>query len=52
VVFGFAKAHPQPRHLPRLPAPGERLGQIAVADESHEIAAIPELLRVLDLKGA
>ena len=28
------------------------LGQAAVADGSHEIAAIPELLRVLDLKGA
>jgi predicted transposase YbfD/YdcC len=28
------------------------LGQRAVADGSHEIAAIPELLRVLDLKGA
>jgi predicted transposase YbfD/YdcC len=28
------------------------LGQEAVADGSHEIAAIPKLLRVLDLKGA
>jgi predicted transposase YbfD/YdcC len=28
------------------------LGQRAVADGSNEIAAIPELLRVLDLKGA
>jgi len=28
------------------------LGQEAVADGSHEIAAIPELLRVLDLTGA
>jgi predicted transposase YbfD/YdcC len=28
------------------------LGQQAVADGSHEIAALPELLRVLDLKGA
>jgi predicted transposase YbfD/YdcC len=28
------------------------LGQVAVADGSHEIAAIPELLKVLDLKGA
>ncbi len=28
------------------------LGQVAVADGSHEIAAMPELLRVLDLKGA
>jgi predicted transposase YbfD/YdcC len=28
------------------------LGQVAVADGSNEIAAIPELLRVLDLKGA
>jgi predicted transposase YbfD/YdcC len=28
------------------------LGQQAVADGSHEIAAIPELLRVLDLHGA
>jgi predicted transposase YbfD/YdcC len=28
------------------------LGQQAVADGSHEIAAIPELLKVLDLKGA
>jgi predicted transposase YbfD/YdcC len=28
------------------------LGQQAVADGSHEIAAIPELLNVLDLKGA
>src|SRR5215207_65881 len=28
------------------------LGQEAVADGSHEIAAIPELLKVLDLKGA
>ncbi len=28
------------------------LGQQAVADGSHEIAAVPELLRVLDLKGA
>ncbi len=28
------------------------LGQVAVADGSNEIAAIPELLRVLDLSGA
>jgi predicted transposase YbfD/YdcC len=28
------------------------LGQEAVADGSHEIAAVPELLRVLDLTGA
>ncbi len=28
------------------------LGQQAVADGSHEIAAVPELLRVLELKGA
>ena len=28
------------------------LGQVSVADGSNEIAAIPELLRVLDLKGA
>jgi predicted transposase YbfD/YdcC len=28
------------------------LGQRAVADGSHEIAAVPELLRVLELKGA
>lgn len=28
------------------------LGQVSVADGSHEIAAIPELLRVLDLAGA
>jgi len=28
------------------------LGQVAVADVSQEIAAVPELLRVLDLKGA
>jgi predicted transposase YbfD/YdcC len=28
------------------------LGQQEVADGSHEIAALPELLRVLDLKGA
>ena len=28
------------------------LGQEAVADGSHEIAAIPELLKVLGLKGA
>lgn len=28
------------------------LGQVSVADGSHEIAAVPELLRVLDLKGA
>jgi predicted transposase YbfD/YdcC len=28
------------------------LGQQAVADGSHEIAAIPELLKVLELKGA
>ena len=28
------------------------LGQRAVADGSHEIAAIPELLKVLELKGA
>jgi predicted transposase YbfD/YdcC len=28
------------------------LGQVSVADGSHEIAALPELLRVLDLKGA
>ena len=27
------------------------LGQAAVADNSHEIAAVPELLRVLDLRG-
>jgi predicted transposase YbfD/YdcC len=31
---------------------GLALGQVAVADGSHEIAAIPELLRALDLKGA
>jgi predicted transposase YbfD/YdcC len=31
---------------------GVVLGQVAVADGSHEIAAVPELLRVLDLKGA
>jgi predicted transposase YbfD/YdcC len=30
---------------------GVALGQVAVADGSHEIAAVPELLRVLDLKG-
>lgn len=28
------------------------LGQVSVAAGSHEIAAVPELLRVLDLKGA
>ena len=28
------------------------LGQVSVADGSHEIAAVPELLRVLDLEGA
>jgi predicted transposase YbfD/YdcC len=28
------------------------LGQVAVADGSHEIAALPELLRALDLAGA
>ena len=28
------------------------LGQVTVADGSHEIAAVPELLRVLDLNGA
>jgi predicted transposase YbfD/YdcC len=28
------------------------LGQVAVAEGSHEIAAIPELLAVLDLRGA
>ena len=28
------------------------LGQVSVADGSHEIAAVPELLRVLDLAGA
>src|SRR5262249_43531002 len=31
---------------------GVALGQVAVADGSHEIAAVPELLAVLDLKGA
>lgn len=31
---------------------GVALGQEAVADGSHEIAAVPELLRVLDLSGA
>jgi predicted transposase YbfD/YdcC len=31
---------------------GVALGQVSVADESHEIAAIPELLAVLDLGGA
>jgi predicted transposase YbfD/YdcC len=31
---------------------GVALGQEAVADGSHEIAAVPELLRVLDLVGA
>src|SRR5262245_39995826 len=31
---------------------GLALGQQAVADGSHEIAAIPELLKALDLKGA
>lgn len=33
-------------------ANGVILGQVAVEDKSHEIAAIPELLRTLDLKGA
>ncbi len=33
-------------------ANGVILGQEAVADGGHEIAAIPALLRVLDLKGA
>jgi predicted transposase YbfD/YdcC len=28
------------------------LGQVAVADGSHEIAAMPELLKLLDLEGA
>jgi predicted transposase YbfD/YdcC len=28
------------------------LGQVAVADNSHEIVAVPELLKALDLKGA
>lgn len=28
------------------------LGQVAVEDGSHEIAAMPELLKILDLKGA
>lgn len=28
------------------------LGQVAVADKSNEITAIPELLKILDLKGA
>ncbi len=31
---------------------GVILGQVAVPDGSHEIAAVPDLLRVLDLKGA
>jgi predicted transposase YbfD/YdcC len=31
---------------------GVALGQVAVADGSHEIAAVPELLKVLDLNGA
>src|SRR5262245_55300810 len=31
---------------------GLLLGQEAVADGSNEIAALPELLKVLDLKGA
>jgi predicted transposase YbfD/YdcC len=31
---------------------GVVLGQVAVEDGSHEIAAVPELLRVLDLEGA
>ena len=31
---------------------GVALGQVAVEDGSHEIAAVPELLRVLDLTGA
>src|SRR5262245_24770860 len=31
---------------------GVALGQVAVADGSHEIAAVPELLAVLDLEGA
>src|SRR5205814_956127 len=31
---------------------GVALGQVAVADGGHEIAAVPELLKVLDLKGA
>jgi predicted transposase YbfD/YdcC len=41
-------------HLVSAWAAGSRLvpGQEAVADGSHEIAAIPELLRVLDLAGA
>ncbi len=33
-------------------ANGVILGQVAVADGSHEITAVPELLRVLDLKGS
>ena len=33
-------------------ANGVALGQVSVADGSHEIAAVPDLLRVLDLNGA
>ena len=41
-------------HLVSAWAAEERLilGQVSVADGSREIAALPELLRVLDLKGA
>lgn len=41
-------------HLVSAWAAEERLvlGQVSVADGSHEIAAVPELLRVLDLSGA
>ena len=33
-------------------ANGVALGQVSVADGSHEIAAVPDLLKVLDLSGA
>jgi predicted transposase YbfD/YdcC len=41
-------------HLVSAWATGQRLslGQVAVADKSNEITAIPELLDLLDLKGA
>lgn len=51
---GNSKAEQSPLHLVSAWATDRSLtlGQIAVDDKSNEITAIPELLRILDLKGA
>src|ERR1700680_3235937 len=51
---GSGSAKLGPLHVVSAWATGQRLslGQVAVADKSNEITAIPELLDLLELKGA